>query len=268
MDLSLTGKRIKERREALKMTQGMLAEQLDGIKSDGGKSKISKYEHGVVPPLDVIQKLAYILKCDPEYLLGCVDHPSVTASWIAEQLPLSDEVIAYLMWVKNLDSDIQRKLHAGSIDIILSALYYGIADDINRIKWDVDELYSLLVYANEEDERNPSINHTLFLRQSFCMAVGGVAFDYVSALADENMEQLRKDLEELRKDAEHDELVRERIKQLKQESGLTDEQIIEALRSRPTLMELMTVAKDKAEKIEEIISLLEGLEGGNENGKK
>lgn len=96
MDLSKSGKRIKEMRKKRGLTQTELASKLLGIDTDRGKSKISEYEHGKNLTLKNIQELAKALECDPDYLLGCINHPDITTSWIAEKIPLSREAIEAL----------------------------------------------------------------------------------------------------------------------------------------------------------------------------
>lgn len=96
MNLSVSGERIKEMRKLRGLTQTELASKLLGIDTDRGKSKISEYEHGKNLTLKNIQELAKALDCDPDYLLGCIDHPDVTTSWIAEKIPLSRRAIEAL----------------------------------------------------------------------------------------------------------------------------------------------------------------------------
>ena len=220
MDLSTIGFRIRERRKKLNMTGSALAEEI-GI-SD--KKTISTWENGKIPKLENIILLADALKCDPEYLLGCVDHPKVETAWISEKIPLSDKAIEYLMWIKGLEKKYpeQYQIESGMIDAVLCALEAGINDDVNSIRWNGEELYYLLAQANEEDEMNPYINHSLFIRQAFCMAFGGVAFDYVSEMANKNMKRLRELLEEVREEVEREELIMQRIGKLREALGLTD----------------------------------------------
>lgn len=97
MDLSKTGERIKNQRLKLGMTQPTLAEKLN-IRDKGS---ISNWEHGQPPKtINRFIELAEALECDPEYLLGCTDHPNVTTSWIAEQIPLTAEAIELLQGLK------------------------------------------------------------------------------------------------------------------------------------------------------------------------
>lgn len=111
MDISKTGERIKKLRKAKDNGKGWtlerLAQELDPFNpsSDGGKSKLSKWENGKAHPVDknqirTLERLASVLGCEPEYLLGCVEHPTVTTSWIAEQIPLSGTTIDELRNLK------------------------------------------------------------------------------------------------------------------------------------------------------------------------
>ena len=103
MDTSKTGERIREMRlKQPGLTQDKLAELLIGIPTARGGQTISEYENGKnIPPLEKIQQLAQILKCDAEYLLGCQDHPDATTSWIAEQIPLNRDAISKLIQLNN-----------------------------------------------------------------------------------------------------------------------------------------------------------------------
>ena len=106
MDLSKTGERIKKLREAKKLTQSQLATELDGYESDSGKIKISNYENGKnIPRLDNLERLASILDCDVDYLLGSIEHPDITTSWIAEQIPLSREAIESLRQLNAVEDE-------------------------------------------------------------------------------------------------------------------------------------------------------------------
>lgn len=96
MDLKKSGKRIKEMRLKRGYSGAKLAELCDGYSSESGRSKVSRWEKGNGLDLENIQRLASALECTPEYLLGCIDHPDITTSWIAEQIPLSREAIEAL----------------------------------------------------------------------------------------------------------------------------------------------------------------------------
>lgn len=99
MDLSKTGKRIWELRTKpeRKWSQALLAEKI-GI---GDKRTISDWENGKnIPKLENIEKLAKAFDCDPEYLLGTIDKPTITVSWISEQIPLSENNINLLIELK------------------------------------------------------------------------------------------------------------------------------------------------------------------------
>ena len=123
----LIGKRIKEMRDAAGLNQTQLASELsNGVKTDRGKSTISEYEHGKNLNLDNIHRIAEVLNnhipCDENYLLGCQEHPDITTSWIAEQIPLSREAIESLKQLNtfNDESDNYRpKTLAHLIDEII-----------------------------------------------------------------------------------------------------------------------------------------------------
>lgn len=111
MDLTLTGKRINELRTKQGMTLEELADKYEGYEGSNGASKIAKYEKGNNLTLYNIQRLADVLGCDPEYLLGCQEHPDANTSWIAEQVPMSGTAIQGLMRLKqDRDSDKLKEL--------------------------------------------------------------------------------------------------------------------------------------------------------------
>lgn len=105
MNLQLSGERIKEMRNKAGLTQDQLAAKLSGIETSRGKSTISEYEHGKNLTLNNLQKLADVLPCDVDYLLGCIDHPEITTSWIAEKVPMSRETIEALEALNDISHD-------------------------------------------------------------------------------------------------------------------------------------------------------------------
>ena len=96
MELSRIGSLIRHRRKECNLSQAALADRM-GI---GDKKTISEWENGKYPKLENVIALSKALGCEPEYLLGCVEHPSVTTSWIAEEIPLSGEAIDALRGLK------------------------------------------------------------------------------------------------------------------------------------------------------------------------
>ena len=107
MDISKTGERIKKLRKAKGWTLERLGHELDphNPSDNKGKSKLSKWETGKTHPVDknqirTLERLASVLGCEPEYLLGCVEQPTVTTSWIAEQIPLDGPAIDELRKLK------------------------------------------------------------------------------------------------------------------------------------------------------------------------
>lgn len=80
--MSITGQRIKERRNQLEMSADDVAARL-GV----SRSTIFRYENGHIEkvPANVLEKLAGILKTTPAYLMGwqddCFEHPN--SSWDA-----------------------------------------------------------------------------------------------------------------------------------------------------------------------------------------
>lgn len=196
MKLSDIGNAIRHERNECGLTQTELAEKM-GI-SD--KKTISQWENGsTIPKLTNIVALSEALNCSPEHLLGFIEEKNVETHWIAERIPLSEEAIEYLLWLKKACDDgtmEEHQLQKGMIDAVICGLEKGIDDGINDVVWSANELMTLLVQANRLSEINPFVNHTLFIRQAFCMALGGIAFDYINNLAKENMASRRAELEE------------------------------------------------------------------------
>lgn len=227
MDLSVTGERIKKMRKKKGFkSQEALAEK---IKVD--RKTVTNWENGDWPKLENILLLADALECTPEFLLGCVEHPDVTTSWIAEQIPLSDEAINYLMELKGRVEDYEEYqfdfssyAEAKLIDTMICALNDGIPDDVNHIRWDAEQLMNLLVIADREDEQNENINHRMMIRQSFCMAFGGVAFDFISDFASKHMASLMMDYE--KSQMVEDEMFIAKVEKRKAELGITQEEYV------------------------------------------
>jgi transcriptional regulator with XRE-family HTH domain len=85
----LMGKRIKTRREALSLSQDMLAEKLNMKRTN-----IANYEAGrVIPPGNVIKELSDILGISSDFLLGRIDNPDMR---IVESKNLSKEEVTLL----------------------------------------------------------------------------------------------------------------------------------------------------------------------------
>lgn len=256
MDLSKTAERIKKRRNELHLKGYELAEK--ALVSD--KSTISNWENGAIPKLENIISLSKALECEPEYLLGCVEHPDVTTSWIAEQIPLSEEAINYLRWLKVACDDgtmEEHELQRGMIDTIICSLYRGINDGTNNVIWDASELMTLLVMANRDDEENPLVNHTVFIRQAFCMALGGVAFDYISNIANKNMAKRRAELEESEKFIrEFDERIKS-MRKRREELGISDKDYAEMIK----------YFTEKGCSVEDAIAFIHGKKEDEEEGE-
>ena len=135
MNLNVSGERIKEMRKKRGLTQTELASKLLGIDTDRGKSKISEYEHGKNLTLKNIQELAKALECDPDYLLGCMDHPDITTSWIAEQIPLSREAIEalkYMGYELKEYGNSDAGLFMDIIDAIVIELLKSLNESLNK----------------------------------------------------------------------------------------------------------------------------------------
>lgn len=194
MDIKNIGDRIRTVRKG-KMSQTKLAEAI-GI-SD--RTTIGDWENNVITPkLENIIKVADALGCDPEWLLGCAEKPRMTTQWISEQIPLSDKAIESLRWLKDTIDNYapmeEHTLTAGVISELVNALISeGIYDSTNKTVWTVDRLVNMIVAADRENELNKGIDHSLYLRQAFCMALGGIAYDYIDSIVKDTMLERRAD---------------------------------------------------------------------------
>lgn len=93
--------RIKERREALGLTQQELASRLNTT-----KQAISKYENGIVGnlPLDKVQQLAEALNCTPAYLLGWTEEKLAAKEHDDEQTRKNYEIFKQLSPSQRLEA--------------------------------------------------------------------------------------------------------------------------------------------------------------------
>lgn len=96
------GKLIKKERLKLNWSQEALGQEL-GQKS--GAKQISKYESGMLPPLDVLIKLCEIFNCELGYLLGESDYSSGTKinTAIQDILGLNSKSIESITYITGTD---------------------------------------------------------------------------------------------------------------------------------------------------------------------
>lgn len=218
MESEERGARIKNLRKNIKnengkpMSQAQLASAIDYFdrEGDGGKSKISKYESGGNFTIDTLRNLCIVLDCDADFLLELSDVRRKEVKQIADHIPLSEKAIEYLVWLKNNETNYpdQCRLEIGMLDAIICALYDGVHDPVNKIDWTADELMTALVYADRDADMGSDfirLNKQMYIRQAFCMALGGVAFDYIADIANNEMDQRRLDLEHILADIKRDE---------------------------------------------------------------
>lgn len=99
--------RIKERRNAVGLTQEELGEKL-GLK----KSAIAKYENGRVENIkrSTIQKMAVVLECSPSYLLGF--EPEYTVKDFKPLEKLDPEDIELLRAYYNATKEVQNGIRS------------------------------------------------------------------------------------------------------------------------------------------------------------
>lgn len=89
--MEVTAKRLKNRRKELGLIQSEVAEKA-GITPQA----LSTYENGSIPRMDILWPLADALECEPDYLLGKIQHPRRSTSDISDLIPLSRESIEAL----------------------------------------------------------------------------------------------------------------------------------------------------------------------------
>lgn len=170
----LIGERIKEMRNKAKLTQSQLAALMsNGLETDRGKSTISEYEHGKHLTLENIIKIYSILNncdinCDLNYLLGCQDHPDITTSWIAEQIPLRRDAIEALQ-------NLNYKLDAWSDSESQFFGYYILSDLIIHFA-------KALEYEDFIDDKGKLVHHDNLLGNIIDMQ-----FAYESIVENESM---------------------------------------------------------------------------------
>ena len=73
MDMDALGKRLRDRREQVGLSQAEVSRRTGIIQRD-----MSRLEHGIKPALwaDTLLRLAEALKCTTDYLLGRTDDPT------------------------------------------------------------------------------------------------------------------------------------------------------------------------------------------------
>lgn len=96
MDKSKIAENIRDARKDLGITQEKLAEL-----ANVNKYTIFDWEHGTIPSIANIEKVADALACSPEFLLGIDDYRHRTTAELAEQIPLSEVSIELLTDLKS-----------------------------------------------------------------------------------------------------------------------------------------------------------------------
>lgn len=100
---SYIGRRIKERRKQLGLTQKELAAKINpGIEiEDAPHTQITNWENGVrAPETESLIRLCNALNCDIDYLLGAIDVPRRAVYDVKEQTGLSDSAVHSLVVAK------------------------------------------------------------------------------------------------------------------------------------------------------------------------
>ena len=119
MKNEIFAKRLLSRRENLNITRSELGEKI-GFKGVQGNKNIHKYENGIaLPSYEVLVKLAAVLDCSTDYLLGSVDVPNrftgVVDGYKHELLIAENEVDK--PYSKEQFENLIRKLESIGIDV-------------------------------------------------------------------------------------------------------------------------------------------------------
>lgn len=140
--MSITGQRIKERRNQLEMSADDVAARL-GV----SRSTIFRYENGHIEkvPANVLEKLAGILKTTPAYLMGwqdeCAEYPQ--SGWVhgsadsaGESLFREDDGKGY-----HIDGELEAVIQKAHPDdrkkiTAMAKLYFTLTDSGKRKAYD------------------------------------------------------------------------------------------------------------------------------------
>lgn len=129
----ISGERIRKLRKKKGLSQAKLQALINGIDGMGSKSTISGYEKGGDFTTYTLLRLSEALDCEPDYLLGRMDHPtSKPISDVVDVLPLSIESLEYLErlkeWIDISEASGQKGVHdeaviiAGAIDSVIKEM--------------------------------------------------------------------------------------------------------------------------------------------------
>ena len=148
-DMSITAKRLKERRKELNLIQSEVAERAKIT-----PQALSTYENGSIPRMDILWPLADALECEPDYLLGRIEHPKRTTSEISELIPLSREAIESLEMLGHEIKEYSDYDSALSLcvldDIIINVVNSITVPDILKNPLDMSEFEDGYKYDNCE----------------------------------------------------------------------------------------------------------------------
>ncbi len=168
-------KRIKERRQALTMTQGELAEKINGG-IGGAHTQISSWENqGKIPGTDSLIKLCDALDCDIDFLLGVQDEPRKATCDVMEQTGLSSEAVEFLMKLKRRSEDEKGKgLFAQStrkLEVLSYILQNNSLDGVDLLSTLYDFLLGsydqIIIDEKKEDGHIDAVrSNTVFLKDS------------------------------------------------------------------------------------------------------
>lgn len=132
--MSITGQRLKERRKQLEMSADDVASQL-GV----SRSTIFRYENGHIEkiPVNVLEKLAEILKTTPAYLIGRKEQPidekfqSIAQNALSGDMDMITKMAE--MYLKLTDIG-KKKAYDYVIDLTEQSKYIKNPDDSQEAK--------------------------------------------------------------------------------------------------------------------------------------
>lgn len=139
------GKKIRQNREELGLTQGQLGEMLSkNIKEQKSVHAISEYESGkTLPPLQTLFNLCNVFNCDLGYLLGEEEYSDKTKlnTTLVEELGLPYDVIHKIKMISGIEPGIGpfKKYNTSEYKdmfckLVLSESLTYVLETMNRMK--------------------------------------------------------------------------------------------------------------------------------------
>lgn len=149
------GRRIKDRRKELKMTQTELADKINGgvMGDTAPHSQISQWEQGKkIPETDALIRLCNALECDIDYLLGAIETPRKATHDVAKQTGLKIKAVDWL-----LKNKVENPHLVSALNEFFE--YDGIADDFFTAVFDYAlSHFSKVIVSDEVRKKRKEMN--------------------------------------------------------------------------------------------------------------